>query len=525
MSVTDHIRGLFARAGKAPELSPSVVRHARIDEVVRDDLRTHSGQFDRALDRQPEVDGDPYSLAPDLWSDLFYSHYTSGDHVDVKGTDEVKPSHALHQRIMQQYVNHDDARATRALTRDDDMASALATMAAQQALERELGDAMEEQAARAEQMAQQEDRIEAAQQALSDLREQAQQEQADQGAASAETKAEMRQQAQAKADARSALMEQIQQQDAQGFGGNVSQAVDKAVDEAHEVADAWRSMPGTSKAAAGQMNPDEAFSLATQWKDNAQLQEVAKLLGRMEPDFRFRRSNRVQGGREEIVDVELGNDLSLILPTELMKLGHPVLKYAFFKGYVERSLLQYETVGERPAGDGPIITLRDISGSMKEARIIWASAVTLALLSIAKREHRLFANVDFNKEIQSTRVFPKGRYIDPLAVTNIAGTSVSGGTDITQALLKAEEIIELQSEFRTADVVLITDGADKFEEIDEETLNALARMGVRVHAFVIGRPETYYTEMCAAITGGMAVSVAELTAPSDATKNILTAIT
>src|SRR5947209_10328204 len=56
------------------------------------------------------------------------------------------------------------------------------------------------------------------------------------------------------------------------------------------------------------------------WADNPKLRAIAERFGRFSPDIRFLRAKRVVGGNDEIVDVEFGDNLSRILPQELMLL-------------------------------------------------------------------------------------------------------------------------------------------------------------------------------------------------------------
>jgi uncharacterized protein with von Willebrand factor type A (vWA) domain len=483
-TVPDRVRDLFARTKKAPSLSASVVRHERIDEIVCGDLREHSPRFDAALDLTVEVEREDGSTtvaeqAPDLWTDLFYAHYTTGDTVRILDQHEVKPSNLLHQRIMQHFSTHEDFLSIRPHVQDDDLTSALSTMAAQATLDEEYRSALAEHAGRAQQMSEAEQRMAAHERQLEELRERVRN-----GDRSESTLDALRDLAAAKADARQELQGLIEEQDHAAIGMDAANAVDRAVSASAEIVDAFVSMPGTAQGERRSMSPEEAFDLAVRWKDNPQLRQVMKLVGRMERDFRFQRSSRVQGGREVIVDVELGNDLELILPTEAMKLMHP----------------------------------------MNGTKMVWASAVTLAMLSVAQRERRSFANIDFNRHVLDTQVFPKGRAIDPQAVTKVAATGASGGTDITTALIKATEIIGSQSEFRSADIVVITDGSDTWDEHDVALAKFCHERGVRAHAFVIGPPETHYTNQLTDLTGGTAASVTDLHNPSDATRHVVQAL-
>lgn len=533
MNVSSRMRDLFERTKRSPQLSTSVVRHQRIDEIVYNDLRDHSVKFDEAMTARPELpvdvdeDGNEikreYDLAPDLWADLFHSHYTSGDRVEVEAPDQVRESHQMHRSIMEHFTHHEDHIATRAATRDDETCSALATRAAQMTLEKELATTLKDHAERAREMGQLENNLDSWEGDLQNLREKAAREH-EQGGVSQRTQEQIHDLAQRKQHAREQLSEAIDAQDHSGMGGHVAGAVDQAAQAANEMADVWSDIAGTMPGERTRMSPDQAFELASRWKDNHQMREVLKLVGRFARDFRFQRSNRVQGGREEIVDVELGDDLTLLLPSEATYLAVPELEDLFYAKYADQELMIFETVGESPVGDGPIVTLLDRSGSMGGANIVWACAVVLALLSVAHRENRSFANIDFDTQILGEFVFPKGKAVDPELVTTIAGSGVSGGTDIDTALAAGAKFIESQPDFHSADIILITDGSDSWTEQSAAYCQAFADRGVRVHAFTIGIDETYYTNMAAQMTGGTAIGIADLLAPTDDTARLVQAI-
>jgi uncharacterized protein with von Willebrand factor type A (vWA) domain len=534
MTVSSRIRDLFGRAKSSPALSTSVVQHQRIDDLVLDDLRADSKSFDAMLIDRPTLQlGEDengqaiektYDLAPPLYSDLFHAHYTQGDEVKLTPGDEVKASHDLNRRVMEAFVNHDEFRKTRSLTRNDELTAALSTRAAKAVLDEELGSTLKAHAERAAEMDEREQQMAEQEDALRELRERAAREKREGGAVSDQVRDAIQDAARQKADARQSLQDLIQQQDNANVGYDVQQAVDQAAKDAQDTASSWASIPGSCVGDKSRMSPDQAFELATKWKDNHQLAEVAKLVGRFERDFRFQRSNRIQGGRDEVVDVELGNDLAVVLPTELMKLADPILRMKFFRQYTNKSLLQYETVGNAEAGNGPIIPCIDRSGSMGFDRSVFANAITLAMLSIARREKRDFASIDFMTTADEPVFFPKRGAIDTDAVTQIAMGAGSGGTDITAALRRAREVINTVPAFKSADIIIITDGADGWVEDDIEIANEFAARGIRIHAMVIGCGETFYTNEAARLTGGTAVSIEDLKAPSDATSTLAGAI-
>lgn len=99
--------------------------------------------------------------------------------------------------------------------------------------------------------------------------------------------------------------------------------------------------------------------------------------------------------RDEIHTVGIGNDLSRVLPAELVQLRHPLMKGEFKPRFIEGKLMQYELKGTEKQGKGPIIVCCDNSGSMSGDREVWSKAVALALLEVATMQKRAFVCIHF----------------------------------------------------------------------------------------------------------------------------------
>ena len=83
-------------------------------------------------------------------------------------------------------------------------------------------------------------------------------------------------------------------------------------------------------------------------------------------------------------------------------------------------------------------------------------------------------------------------------------------------MAEALRLVEEAPAFRQADLVLVTDGADRFEEDDERVRGSLRALGVRVQGIAIARaPSQYMNLMCES-----AVSVHDLDPPGEATREI-----
>ena len=91
-----------------------------------------------------------------------------------------------------------------------------------------------------------------------------------------------------------------------------------------------------------------------------------------------------------------GRKLSRLLPHELVSLQHPLLRRDFIRRFVDNELLQYDLRGVEAQGKGPLIVCLDGSSSMLGDKEVWAKALTLTLLEIARRERRRFRAICFS---------------------------------------------------------------------------------------------------------------------------------
>lgn len=513
MGMSQRVLDLFKRTKKPTELSDSVVQHDRLDDGVLDDMRERALHFSRMLADSPEIDlseltddeGNPIELSDadiekameyvawsDLASDTFRALHTL-DSPELKPMDEIKPSRELNRRILSQLTASEKFSAMRPETRHDEVASAFAAMSLADGLRDTLSTEMREFVVRAKKMGEQEKQAQDAQKQLEDLRNQVREQG---GEATPQQAQESKEASQQKNQAREELANEQAEQQQQGMSVAAMGAIDKALDEAQEATDAIGSLPGTEHGSGEKLSPDQMIELAQKWKENPQLFDMAKMIGRMQRDLRYRRTNRIVGGREEIIDVKLGNDLSLLLPHEKVKLRHPLLRRDFMRRFFEESLVQYETRGYAEAGRGPIIVCIDGSGSMGGMPNVWARSLAVSFIAIAKREKRDAAAVEFSVGTRRWD-FMANEPTDPVKIIDFASHMFGGGTDITRGVESAKELIDMVPKFKTADIVLLTDGQDHFQDDDIELRDELRAMGVRLHGVAIGmRSNHYLEEMC-----------------------------
>lgn len=197
---------------------------------------------------------------------------------------------------------------------------------------------------------------------------------------------------------------------------------------------------------------------------------------------------RVRHGPDEVVDVELGDDLRRVVPSELALLGHPVLSLEFCRRFVERQLVQVRMEGTEPLGRGPIVVCVDTSGSMdgeRTGREFWAKGMALACMSLAIDEERDFALINFSGPGQLRKWQFTGKPSLDLIVSALEH-SFNGGTCFETPLREALETCK-KSKFRNADVIFLTDGEAAVSQEFLASFQADKRaIGMRVFSVLIG---------------------------------------
>ena len=239
-----------------------------------------------------------------------------------------------------------------------------------------------------------------------------------------------------------------------GIAAILETAIKAASDKAEETAliiSAWGDNP-----ASMERNKVNAALLA-HVRENPNLKAIARYLGRFREMFRRGKRNGYAYGRGEKYSLELGNDLSRVLTSELAMLASPLTAPLFLRKYQLKQMKQYRRREPIYKGMGDIICCLDESGSTQGDSAAWGKAVALTLLDIAEDGGRNFALVHFSGPGSAVvHEFRPGQYAAADKRT-AAETFMDGGTDFETPMRKALSLIE-EGGFEQADVVFITDG-------------------------------------------------------------------
>ena len=249
-------------------------------------------------------------------------------------------------------------------------------------------------------------------------------------------------------------------QGAQQLANGVQDATQKAIKQAamdvaeiKDIIDAW----GLEAGEHVRISVDERRAAIERVRRSPRLKKLTDIVGRMKKIAQEKKKKKLPEGHS-IENVETGRKLESALPSELLKLAHPVTKKDFYNKYQSGQLLQYKKSDTQRVGQGPIIFCHDKSGSMMGERDDWATALALAMLETAQKEKRNYAYIPYESKIIASHVLNivPGE-IDPQNILNIAELGSGGGTNFMEPLREALECLN-SNVYKKGDIVFVTDG-------------------------------------------------------------------
>ncbi|HEX6973352.1 MAG TPA: VWA domain-containing protein [Vicinamibacterales bacterium] len=529
------VRGLVA--SKRPQ---DLQRSALTADPLRDDIIheaiPHVERFKTALRKTPTVkyevthedaDGNvtkeqrefDWTAYPELLRDVAKANF-GFDEPELVSADKMKASHRLNREVMAQRLISDSFMSSRPYTRGNETESLFGAIAEANSYMESAQTILAEHIARSNQMEEQENEIESAEDMLERLRNLAKREIEQGDGVTPDTRRKIKGQVKRRERARDVLGGLIQDMNTSTIVQDAIAAANNAAKAGEDAIDAMHSLPGLGGGQSQNMTPDQQIALAEKWAMNSRLREIARMLGRMYRDMRFRRETRVKNVPIEPVGVTVGDSFERMLPMEGARAvsNDRLAKFTFIRDWTQGNLLEYEMSGKMPAGKGPCIAVVDGSGSMNGEKIVWANSLCLSVMTLMHREGRDFAAIQFGSGKSQIKVwrFPKGQAPDPDEVLDMASHLFGGGTTTVEGMAAALDIVEHAPEFKTADVLLIADGQDRFSERDTTIRNRLRERDVRIHGISIMAPNNHYMEqMCEYVE-----DVIDLAGANDATTKV-----
>ena len=399
---------------------------------------------------------------------------------ELRDPKEIRPSFLINHRVESEMLELKEYEKLHAVTRGDDIAAGLACVDIEPELEI-LFDKLQEQQKAAAEM---EQMLQDAEGTADSLEEMLAAAQAAAEAGDDQEAKNYQDQAEAMAEQLEALKKALEdasdslEEDLDNLGPTIKQSLKEALESSLENAetissfDSWSLQPGALK----RLDPNTRLELSKKLQTE-KFKRMAEVIGRMQSMAMSEQMNKVDWAQEEIFDVTKGDNLSRILPNEMLALSDEILELDWMRRFSEQNLLQYDLRGTETTQRGGILIAEDGSGSMAGEREIWAKAIGLALLKIAKMQKRPFTCIHFGgigqyilfefdttkDDLQLTVTYGSTvKYYSGIeAVIEFADKGMNSGTDFVTPLSVGLDIMERdfqENGMTEADFLFLTDG-------------------------------------------------------------------
>ncbi len=462
------------------------------------------------------------------WSDLFWELWKYEP--ERLPSQDVRPDHLINWLVGDEMEGLKEFRKLKFMAEGDDVASAMACVDLRETLE-QLFDKTKQLQDKMQEVMEQLRALNQLEEEQHDIDEMVEQWAAGYNPDDAEEIQEKQADGQRKIqELKDALMgeEQSLQSEVDAARSQIAQGLREGLDKANDNAEAssaasqlW-SKDGDD---VHRLSAQERFDLARRVQ-NDRFRHLLDLIGPVRRIMEEAQKRKVNRSQEEMYRVTMGDDLMRTLPSELVKLAHPVAKYDFFRKFTERSLPQYDMRGKERVGKGEIICCLDNSGSMAGQKEMWGKAVAICALHLARQQKRGFYGIHFGSAHQiMTFDFGVDAEFSPSMVMDYAEYFFNGGTDFMRPLSLALDRLSAENAATgkiKGDIMFITDGQDKVDKTWLKNFKAeQKRLDFKVYGFLIGGIPGYgeLEEIC----DGSLWTVADLLDPS-ATSSMFGAI-
>lgn len=264
--------------------------------------------------------------------------------------------------------------------------------------------------------------------------------------------------------------------------------------------------------------------------NNSRLVKLAKLIGAFRSFADAERRRKIKHVPSETYDVEMGNDLTRLVPSELTNLAVPELEDHFWLRWAKHGLLMQRKRGYEKAGMGPVIVVCDESSSMDKAldkqgntREAWSKAVSMALADQAKRGKRDFTYIGFSSSGQQWERTFNGGVMSIDDIIEFTSHFFCGGTSYEQPLTRAMQIVEeyARKDKGQADIVLITDDECKVSpSFIDQYADLRRRTETSLYGLQVGEPKFGTLKQLADRT----MSITKLTSTPEALRDLYRSI-
>lgn len=355
-SASSFLNQYFRDGHHQPKIMPEskyTIKHDKWDEEDYNSILEEMKELNIAEDKLT----DAVDTGAPAMADTFFS-LLKGD-PKLKNEEDIRPSHLVNRVVMDRLMEEKDWEQLRVYSTSDIVSSGLACIAMEPDLEI-LFDKLKEEQKLAQELQEQLEEMAGMSSDLESTEELMNKalNEGDEGEAQ-----DYQNQAEKIREQMDKLREQMSEKAKEfddGIHGKAKELKEfsrKALKEAKEKSQTLDSLSSTWGLDPGQLHSLPAqrrIELARKFDSN-KFKRIAQLIGPMTRVAIAEQMKKVHHARDEVYDLELGNDISNVLPTELLYMADDDTAVLFFKRFMERELLQYKLRGSEKIAKGGII--------------------------------------------------------------------------------------------------------------------------------------------------------------------------
>ena len=203
------------------------------------------------------------------------------------------------------------------------------------------------------------------------------------------------------------------------------------------------------------LNEEKMIEMAEAIQTDSELNRIAELAGRIKQIVTRTSQNKDRTDYGEVVDTELGGDVSRMTGPELAMLADEDFGLDLVRRLYDEQVVVWSKESRETLGRGPIVCAVDCSGSMGGERIYWAKAIACAMYQICKDRKQPFKMIQYSSSIYS-RTFSHTGDDDAEFMTMLQHFE-GGGTYYDYAWAEIIKTFADEKEMHKADVIFISD--------------------------------------------------------------------
>lgn len=220
------------------------------------------------------------------------------------------------------------------------------------------------------------------------------------------------------------------------------------------------------------------------------LKKLALLIGRAGEDVTETRGRFSVASKSDIEGITVGNNLSALLPSELVLLSEKATQDVFFMNFAEKRLQVFASASQASHPDnhkdGPVIVCVDESSSMSGEPLEIAIQLAYAVTIIAKRRHREVLIVAYSDSHKMMRVDSLGKDRNKL-LEFLSDVSMGGNNENAMFEWLFQDIMPREKKFDTADILCISDfGWVEIDDSVKRLIDEQKSSGMKFYGLNIG---------------------------------------